>query len=113
VLELVTDAKQRLDFIFLYFQLPYLPEETCLKQAGPSAAEGPTQAVLGFPRRSPTQVVLYWVFLEERKVPASLSLFLKSEKIPAMLYIGTVQALLLYIIIPQENWDVLFSYTQQ
>jgi hypothetical protein len=58
VLELVTDAKQRLDFIFLYFQLPYLPEETCLMQAGPSAAERPTQAVLGFPRRSPAQVVL-------------------------------------------------------
>jgi hypothetical protein len=31
---------------------------------------------------------LYWVFLEERKVPASLSLFLKREKIPALLYIG-------------------------
>ncbi len=45
----------------LYFQLPYLPEETCFQQAGSS---------------------------DQWKVPASLSLFLKSEKIPALLYVG-------------------------
>jgi hypothetical protein len=55
----------------LYFQLSYLPEETCFQQAGSSAVEGTSQAVLGSS--------------EQRKVPASLSLFLKSEKIPALL----------------------------
>jgi hypothetical protein len=46
-----------------------LPEETCFQQAGSSAVEGTSQAVLGS--------------LDQQKVPASLSLFLKSEKIPA------------------------------
>jgi len=27
----------------LYFQLPYLPEETCFQQAGSSAVEGNSQ----------------------------------------------------------------------
>ncbi len=58
----------------LYFQLPYLPEETCFQQAGSSAVEGTSQAVLGFS--------------DKRKVPASLSLFLKSDKIPDLLYVG-------------------------
>ncbi len=58
----------------MYFQLPYLPEETCFQQAGSSAVEGTNQAVLGTS--------------DQRKVPASLSLFLKSEKIPALLYVG-------------------------
>jgi hypothetical protein len=49
----------------LYFQLPYLPEETCFQQGGSSAVEGTSQAVLGSS--------------DQRKVPASLSLFLKSE----------------------------------
>jgi hypothetical protein len=31
----------------LYFQLPYLPEETCFQQGGSSAVEGTNQAVLG------------------------------------------------------------------
>jgi hypothetical protein len=50
----------------LYFQLPYLPEDTCFQQGGSSAVEGTSQ----------------------RKVLASLSLFLKSEKIPALPYGG-------------------------
>jgi hypothetical protein len=50
----------------LYFQLPYLPEDTCFQQGGSSAVEGTSQ----------------W------KVLASLSLFLKSEKIPALPYGG-------------------------
>jgi hypothetical protein len=58
----------------LYFQLPYLPEETCFQQAGSSEVEGTSQAVLGSS--------------DQWKVPASLSLFLKSEKIPALLYLG-------------------------
>jgi len=58
----------------LYFQLPYLPKETCFQQAGSSAAEGTSQAVLGSSDK--------W------KVPASLSLFLKSAKFPALLYLG-------------------------
>jgi hypothetical protein len=58
----------------LYFQLPYLPEETCFQQAGSSAVEGTSQVVLGSS--------------DQRKVPASLSLFLKGEKIPALLYVG-------------------------
>jgi hypothetical protein len=51
----------------LYFQLPYLPEETCFQQPGSSAVEGTSQAVLGSSN--------------QQKVPASLSLFLKTEKI--------------------------------
>jgi hypothetical protein len=58
----------------LYFQLHYLPEETCFQQAGSSAVEGTSQAVLGSS--------------DLRKVPASLSLFVKSEKIPALLSAG-------------------------
>jgi hypothetical protein len=58
----------------LYFQLPYLPEETCFQQWGSSAVECTSQAVLG----SSNQL----------KVPTSLSLFLKSEKIPDLLYLG-------------------------
>jgi hypothetical protein len=58
----------------LYFQLPYLPEETCLQQAGSSAVEGTSQVVLGSS--------------DQRMVPASLSLFKKSEEIPALLYVG-------------------------
>ncbi len=57
----------------LYFQLPYLREETCFQQAGSSAVEATSQAVLGS--------------ADQWKVPASLSLFLKSEKIPALLYL--------------------------
>jgi len=44
----------------LYFQLPYLPEETCFQQWGSSTVEGTSR----------------------------LSPFLKSEKIPALLYLG-------------------------
>jgi hypothetical protein len=58
----------------LNFQLPYLPEEACFQQAGSSAVEGTSQAVLGS--------------YDQSKVPPSLSLFLKSEKIPALVYIG-------------------------
>jgi hypothetical protein len=49
--------------------MPYLPEETYFQQAGCSAVESTSQGVL---RRSSDQ----------RKVPASLSLFLKSAKVP-------------------------------
>jgi len=58
----------------LYFQLPYLPEETYFQQGGSSAVESTSQVIL---RSS-----------DQRKIPASLSLFLKSEKIPALLYLG-------------------------
>ncbi len=51
-----------------------MPEETCFAQRGSSALEGTSQAILGFS--------------DQRKVPASFSLFLKSEKIPALLYVG-------------------------
>jgi len=49
-----------------------LPEETCFQQ-GSSAMEGTSQAVLGSSD--------HW------KEPASLSLFLKSENISALLYV--------------------------
>jgi hypothetical protein len=52
----------------LYFQLLNLPEETCFQQAGSSAVEGTSQAVLGSS--------------DQQKVPDSLSLFLKSENFP-------------------------------
>ncbi len=58
----------------LYFQLPYLPEETCFRQAGSSAVEGTSQDIPGSSAH--------------RKVLAGLSLFLKSEKIPALIYEG-------------------------
>jgi hypothetical protein len=61
-------------FFLCIFSSLYLPEETCFQQEGSSAVEGTSQAVLG----SSDQ----WM------VPASLSLFLKSEKIPALLYLG-------------------------
>jgi len=47
-------------FFPLYFQLHYLPEETCFQQGRSSAVEGTSQAVLGSSN--------------QRKVPASLSL---------------------------------------
>jgi hypothetical protein len=56
----------------LYFQLRYLPEETCFQQGGSSAVERTSQGVLGSSH--------------QRKVPASL--FLKSEKIPGLLCRG-------------------------
>jgi hypothetical protein len=52
----------------LYFQLPYLLEETCFQQAGSSGVEGTSQDVLGFS--------------DQRKVPAGLSLIIKREKNP-------------------------------
>ncbi len=58
----------------LYFQLPQLLEETCFPQRGSSALEGTNQAILGSS--------------DQPKLPASLSLFLKSGKIPALLYVG-------------------------
>jgi hypothetical protein len=57
----------------LYFQLHYLPEETCFQQVGSSVVEGTSQAVLQSS--------------DQQKVPGSLSLFLKSEKFPALLYL--------------------------
>jgi hypothetical protein len=58
----------------LYFQLPYLLEETYFQQAGSSALEGTSKAVLGSS--------------DQWNVPVSLSLLLKSEKILALLYEG-------------------------
>jgi hypothetical protein len=55
----------------LYFQLPYPPED---QYAGSLAVEGTSQAVLGSS--------------DQWKVPASLSLFLKSEKIIVLLCVG-------------------------
>jgi hypothetical protein len=37
--------KALLGFFPLYFQLPYVPEETCLQQGGSSAVEGTSQPV--------------------------------------------------------------------
>ncbi len=62
-------SRKALPVIFLlYSQLPYLAQETCFQRAGFFALEGTSQAVLGSS--------------DQLKVPASLSLFLKSEKIP-------------------------------
>jgi hypothetical protein len=58
----------------LYFQLLYLLEETGFQQVGSCAVEGTSQAVLYVLGSS-----------DQQKVPTSLSLFLKSEKIPALL----------------------------
>jgi hypothetical protein len=58
----------------LYFQSPYLPGETCFQKVGSSAVEGTSQAILGSS--------------DQWNVPASLSLFLKSGKIPPLLYKG-------------------------
>jgi hypothetical protein len=66
--------KALLGFFLFYFQLPYLLEETCFQQAGSSAVEGTNQAVMGS--------------CDQLNVPTTLSLFLKSENIPALLYVG-------------------------
>jgi hypothetical protein len=71
----------------LYFHLPYLPEETCFQRAGSSAVEGTSLAVLGSS--------------DQRKVPASLSLFLKSEKIPALLYPGKGRRSVIFDLFPR------------
>jgi hypothetical protein len=68
-------VKHGLDFSF-EFSGPFTrqPEETCFHQDGSSAIEGTSQAGLGSS--------------DQRKVPASLSLFLKNAKIPALLQVG-------------------------
>jgi hypothetical protein len=48
--------------------------KTCFQQAGSSTVEGTSHAALGSS--------------DQRKVPASLSLFLKLGKIPALFYVG-------------------------
>jgi hypothetical protein len=58
----------------LYFQLHCLHEETCFQQVGSSAVKGTSQAQLESS--------------DQRKVPAGLSVFLKSEKVPALLSLG-------------------------
>jgi hypothetical protein len=86
---LLTFVKHCLEFSF-EFSAPF----TCLKKpvftkAGRSAVEGTSQAVLGSCR-------------QRKKVPASLSLFLKSAKIPALLYVGqgpAYRALLLCFVV--------------
>ncbi len=61
-------------FSFVFPALLPAWKETCFQQVGSSAVEGTSQAVVGSS--------------DQRKVPASLSLFLKSEKISALLYVG-------------------------
>jgi hypothetical protein len=56
----------------LYFQLLYLPNETYFQQAGSSTVEGTNQVVLGS---------------SDQRILASLSLFLKTEKIATLLYL--------------------------
>jgi hypothetical protein len=63
-------------------QVHYLPVETCFHQPRSSAVEGTSQAGLGSS--------------DQRKVPASLSLFLKGEKIPELLYVGKRPTLRLF-----------------
>ncbi len=62
-------------------------EKTCFQQAGSSTVEGTSQAALGS--------------CDQRKVPASLSLFLKREKIPAQFYVGKGPS-----IGPSVIWDL-------
>jgi hypothetical protein len=64
-----SNRKALLGFFLCIFSRLTSPEETYFQQAGCSAVEGTSQAVL---RSS-----------DRRKVPASLSLFLKSEKVPS------------------------------
>jgi hypothetical protein len=61
----------------LYSQFAYLPEETCFQQAGSCVVEGTCQAVLGSSDEP-----------EGSNYQPALSLFLKSERIPALLYVG-------------------------
>ncbi len=61
-------------FFFCIFSFPCMPQETCFRQAGSSAVEGTSQVVLGCS--------------DQWKVPARLSLFLKSEKISVLLLLG-------------------------
>jgi hypothetical protein len=68
----IWSVKHSASIFLLYFQLPYLPKETCFQQAGSSAVEGTSQDIPGSSGH--------------RKVLAGLSLFLKSEKIPALIY---------------------------
>jgi len=71
----------------LYFQLLYLPEETCFQQAGTSVVESTNQAILGFSAvEDSRQPVLR--SSNQRKLPGSMSLFLKNEKISGVLYLG-------------------------
>ncbi len=58
----------------MYFQLAYLPEDEAVFSEAEMYLECTSQAVLGSS--------------DQRKVPASLSLFLKIEKIPALLLLG-------------------------
>jgi len=58
----------------LYFQLHHLPGETCFQQAGSYAVGRNSQALLGSS--------------DNRKVLASLSIILKSEKIRTLIQVG-------------------------
>ncbi len=62
-------------FFLCIFRLPFVPEGTCFQQVGSSAVEEGSQP-------SHTRIS------DLQKVPARLSLFLKGEKIPALLYGG-------------------------
>jgi hypothetical protein len=67
------NGKQSLEFSFV-FAAPLLHEETCFQQMGSSVVEGTSQAILGSS--------------DQWNLRASQSLFLNSEKIPALLYRG-------------------------
>jgi hypothetical protein len=68
-------VKHCLDFSFVFSgSFICVKKPVFSKQAGSCAVEGTRQAVLGSS--------------DQRNVPDSLSLFLKSEKIPALLYVG-------------------------
>jgi hypothetical protein len=66
-------------FLCIFSSIACLPEETRFHPAGSSAVEGTSQAVLDSS--------------DQWKVRASLSLFLKSENIPALLYLRKAAAI--------------------
>jgi hypothetical protein len=66
--------KHCLDFLLCIFSSITCLKKPVFSKLEPFAVEGTSQVILGSS--------------DQRKVPASLSLFLKSEKIPARLYVG-------------------------
>jgi hypothetical protein len=61
-------------FFLSIFSFVTFLKKPCFQQAGSSAVEGTSHAVMGS--------------CDELNVPTTLSLFLRSEKIPALLYVG-------------------------
>jgi hypothetical protein len=83
----------------LYFQFPYLLEETCFQQEGSSAVEGTSQAILGSS--------------DQPNILASLSLFLKSEKIPALLYEGKGPKYRPFVFFDLFPWPTTLGHRSQ